>query len=256
MKSPFSWPKGYRCAVSLTFDDGLTSQLRIAVPLLNQFDLRGTFYLNPRGEWRRSLAPWREVFESGHEIGNHSLSHLCSCNYSGKPDSRGLENVSLKDIEEDLVEAQRRLSEVFPEQKSWTFAYPCYQEFVGYGEKRKSYVPIVARYFIAARGIGVSKRLANSPLACDLHYLWSWPVERLSGAEMIGYVMRTYAQGRWGILTFHGINEGHLSVSDVDFRELLDFLGSYRDRIWVAPIVEVAEYIREWRSRHGVGFKG
>ncbi|HDM88590.1 MAG TPA: polysaccharide deacetylase, partial [Candidatus Bathyarchaeota archaeon] len=82
MKSSFSWPKSYRCAISLTFDDGLTSQLRIAVPLLNEFGLRGTFYLNPRGEWRRNLAPWREVFESGHEIGNHSLSHLCSCNYS------------------------------------------------------------------------------------------------------------------------------------------------------------------------------
>jgi len=42
----------------------------------------------------------------------------------------------------------------------------------------------------------------------------------------------------------------------VDFRELLDFLGSYRDRIWVAPVIEVAEYIREWRLSHGVGFKG
>jgi len=76
----------------------------------------------------------------------------------------------------------------------------------------------------------------------------------MSGAEMIGYIMRAYAQGRWGILTFHGINEGHLSVSDVDFGELLDFLGSYKDRIWVAPVAEVAEYIREWRSRHGIGF--
>ena len=32
-------------AVSLTFDDGMRSHLDVAVPLLNDHDLRGTFYL-------------------------------------------------------------------------------------------------------------------------------------------------------------------------------------------------------------------
>lgn len=248
------WPNGCLCAISLTFDDGLSSQLRYAVPLLNKYGLHGTFYVCPGGnEWKDRITPWRDVTQLGHEIGNHSVSHLCSCNFSGDPTCHGLENVSLEEIESDILEAKQRLEPLFSEQKNWTFAYPCYQEFVGRGETRQSYVPIIARHFTAARGIGEVVS-ANSPLACDLHYLWSWPVERLSGAAMIGLVERAAAQGRWGILTIHGINEGHLTVSDVDLDELLAFLDRSRERIWTAPVVSVAEHILEWRasSKHGI----
>jgi len=243
----FQWPDSHQGAISLTFDDGLTSQLRVAVPLLNEYGLHGTFYVPPGGDdWKDRLAPWHEAAKSGHEIGNHSLSHICSCNFSGDPVSRGLENVSLEEIESDILQAQRRLQILIPEQKNWTFCYPCYQDFVGRGEKRQSYVPVIARHFMAARGIGETI-MANSPLACDLHYLWSWPVERMSGAGMIGLVERAIAQGRWGILTFHAINEGsHLPMSDFDLKELLNHLKCNRDRIWTVPVVKAAEYILKW----------
>ncbi len=242
------WQDGCRCAISLTFDDGLTSQLEIAMPLLNKYGLCGTFYLNPKGDaWKSRYAPWIEPAQSGHEIGNHSLSHLCSCNFSHTPDCRGLENVTLEEIETDILEAQRRLEALVPRQKAWTFAYPCYQDFVGRGETRQSYVPLVARHFTAARGVG-ELLTANSVLACDLHYLWSWPVQRMSGAEMVGLVEKAVTQGRWGILTFHGINEGHLPISSFDLEELLAFLYHNRDRIWTAPIVEVAKRVIKWRN--------
>ena len=38
---------GYDCAVSLTFDDGFESVLDTIVPLLDKYDCRGTFYINP-----------------------------------------------------------------------------------------------------------------------------------------------------------------------------------------------------------------
>ncbi|MGC8782600.1 MAG: polysaccharide deacetylase family protein [Anaerolineae bacterium] len=40
------WPIGHRGAVSLTFDDGRPSQLGRAVPILAEYGLTGTFYLN------------------------------------------------------------------------------------------------------------------------------------------------------------------------------------------------------------------
>jgi len=241
------WPKGCQGALSLTFDDGLSSQLAIAVPMLNKYGLRGTFYLNPRGvDWRDRLDPWREIAAMGHEIGNHTLSHPCSCNFSGDPNCRGLENMSLDEIEADILEAQRRIEEVITNQKKWTFCYPCWQDFVGKGETRRSYVPVVARHFIAARGSG---EVANSPSACDLHYLWSWPVQRMSGAELIGLAERAATQNRWGLMTFHGIHQGHLPVADVDFLELLAYLDGHRDRIWTAPVVEVAQHIVKWRAQ-------
>ncbi len=243
----FPWPKDYEGAISLTFDDGMPSQLTIAAPLLNDYKLCGTFYLIPRGnDWIDRLAPWQKVAKYGHEIGNHSLSHMCSSNF-GELFFPGLENASLKDIESDIVESQQRLQKAFPSQKKWTFAYPCYQSFVGRGKGRQSYVPIVANYFVAARGLGEGVA-ANLPSVCDLHFLWSWPAQRMSGAEMIGLVEQAVSQGRWGIFTFHGINEGHLPTSEFDLKEILSFLDRNRDRIWTAPVIQIAQYISKRRT--------
>jgi hypothetical protein len=224
------WPEGCRGAVSLTFDDGLSSQLDVAVPTLNRFGLRGTFYISPKGDnWREALAPWLEVYKADHEIGNHSLSHICSRAFRPEPDARGLENLTLDDIEADVCEAERRLSELFPAAHR-SFAYPCFQAFVGEGERRQSYVPVIANY----------------PATCDLHYLWSWMVRGNTGAELVGLAEQCAARGQWGILTFHGVHEGHLPVADVEFRELCQHLARAK-HIWVAPVAEVAQAIRTWR---------
>lgn len=250
MNLPSPWPEGCQGAISLTFDDGIPSQLRVALPMLEDAGLRATYYLCPGGDsWPERLAPWRELAQRGHEIGNHSLSHTCSRNFSDDPSYGGLEAMTLETIEADVLEAERRLREVIPECAQRSYCYPCYQAFVGHGAARRSYVPVIARHFVAARGLGES---ANSPANCDLHYLWSWDVNRLNGAALVGLAERACA-GRWVILTFHGIHQGHLSVADVDFRELIAFLSRNRERLWVAPMVDVAKRVAEWRAQSEIG---
>lgn len=243
----FPWPSKYKCAVTLTFDDGLPSQLKVAVPLLDRYGFKATFYLCPQGpDWAEKLKPWPLVAREGHEIGNHSLSHPCSCNF---PFSAGrcLEEMTIEEIETDILEAQRRLETLTPGRVK-TFAYPCYQSYVGRGAERKSYVPVVARHFLAARGWG-EKPWPNMPLACDLHYLWSWPAERMSAAEMIGLVEITARRRGWAIFTFHGVDEGHLPVSEPDLRALLEHLAA-NSEVWVAPLAQAAEYVAEKRNYH------
>ena len=70
-------------------------------------------------------------------------------------------------------------------------------------------------------------------------------------AELVGLAERAAAAGRWTILTFHGINEGHLAVADVDLRELVDHLRRHRERIWTAPVATVAQQIIDWRREIG-----
>lgn len=241
------WPDGYSGALSLTFDDGQSSQLKIAIPMLNDFGLKGTFFLCPKGDnWIDDLSPWREVFRAGHEIGNHTISHICSCALS--PDRTGpcLEDMTIAGIESDILEASRRIRAAIPEQETFTFCYPCYNNHVGCGLTRQSYVPIIAKHFPAGRGIGEFP-FGNYPATCDLHYLWSWPVEGRQGIELVGLAERTAAYSQWGIMTFHGIDEGRLSVSQLAFRELCEFLARNRSRIWVAPMVTVALRITQWR---------
>ncbi len=238
------WPDGRRGALSLTFDDGIPSQLETAIPMMNRLGLRGTFYVNPKGEnWRQVLAPWRAAYDAGHEIGNHSLSHTCSRAFRDEPDARGLENLTLDDIEADVTEAETRLGELFPAPHR-SFAYPCFQCHVGEGLTRQCYVPVIARHLIAGRGVG---ERANPPATCDLHYLWSWMVRGNTGAQLVGLAEQCAAQGRWGILTFHGIHQGHLPVADVELRELCEHLAR-ASHLWVAPVAEVAETIVRWRS--------
>jgi peptidoglycan/xylan/chitin deacetylase (PgdA/CDA1 family) len=236
--------------VSLTFDDGMRSQREVAIPVLNEYGVQGTFYLNPPRDgdeqsWRDRLAPWREAARQGHEAGNHSLTHPCAGNFDFMTGRRGLEEMTLADIEADVLEAERRLRIGVPEQTVRSFCYPCYQDYVGVGLGRQSYVPVIARHFVAARSKG---ERANDPARCDLHSLWSFPVERMSGAELVGLAERAAGEGRWSILTMHGIGEGHLPVAEVDLRELCGFLARHRDRIWTAPVATVAQRIVAWRG--------
>jgi peptidoglycan-N-acetylglucosamine deacetylase len=248
----FAWPNGADAAISLTFDDGMRSQLDVAVPLMDSHQVHGTFYLNPKEEYRTQLAPWQQVAAAGHEIGNHTVSHPCSQNFAFITDAgrRGLEQMDLVDIELEIREAGERIREVIPKQLLTSFAYPCYQPFVGRGSARTSYVPVVLRHCVAGRGRGEQP---NDPRYCDLGYLWSWPCERMSGAHMIGMVEQTAAMSRWGILTFHGIHEGHLSVGNREFEELCSYLAKQRKRIWTAPLATVAQYVAEWQSTHAAG---
>jgi len=246
--APF--PDGCSGAVSLTFDDGMASQLDVAIPMLNRHGLRGTFYVNPRGssptadDWREPLARWREPSAQGHEVGNHSLTHPCSRAFCDVAGARGLEDMTIADIEADLDEAERRLCEVLgPGPRS--FAYPCYNDFVGEGPTRQSYVPVVAKRFIAGR---VRGEFGNAPATCSLSHLWSLASERMNADEMVGLASNAALQKRWVIFTFHGIDCGHLPISGFDLERLCTWLAQPGNGVWTAPVAEVAASILRWRG--------
>jgi peptidoglycan-N-acetylglucosamine deacetylase len=240
----FEWPQGAEAAVSLTFDDGMRSQREVGLPLLNRSGVRATFYVNPRDDYASMLDGWRVAVEAGHEIGNHTVTHPCSKNFAfiSEFGRRALEEMTFDDMVWEIAEANRRLTEAFPQQGPRSFAYPCYQPFVGRGANRQSYVPLVLERCVAGRGRGES---SNDPRFCDLGYLWSWSCERMAGQTLIGIVEQAAAQGRWAILTFHGIQEGHLSVAEGDLAELCAHLDRIKSRVWTAPLVEVAQWVGE-----------
>lgn len=205
------WPNGAQAAVSLSFDDGMESQLRLALPELDARRLRATFYLNPRGSeddsriavpWRDALERWRGAHLAGHELGNHTIRHPCSLNIDVSSWAPNSLDWTLEQMRADITEAQRRLNAAFPQQAATSFAYPCYETTVGRGAGRVSYVPVVAGMCVAGRARSeVRGELANDPHYLDVFHLSSWPVERQSGAFMIGLVEQAAALGRWAILT-------------------------------------------------------
>jgi len=245
---PNPWPGAATCAVSLTFDDGTPNQLAEGVPRLDDRGLTGTWYLPIRGEgWQERLAPWQAVMDAGHELGNHSTHHRCSENFQDKRQPYGLESMSLDELADDILGAEAKLIELFGEVPRRSFAYPCYMTHVGRGVHRQTYVPLIAEHFIAGRGggeIGFHNHPYNSDLAC----VAGLTCQGMNGPEMVGLVERAARQGRWAILVFHGIDQGGLGTAAAQFSELLDHLAANRERIWTAPVAEVAARLVEMRA--------
>lgn len=245
-ETPF-WQPGVAGALSLTFDDNAPSQLANALPCLNDHGLCGTFYVNPgrRPDWLRQIPQWQAAARLGHELGNHTSRHPCSCNFGFDP-SYCLEKLSLGDIADTIDEAEVDLDQLFPEQKGRrSFCYPCYQSYVGAGVDRQSYVPVVARRFRAARGGG---ERPNNPRLIDLSYTWAFAVEGHSAEQMIAYVEKAVSQGLWAIICMHGVGGDHLAIGAEAFAGLVRHLEQQRQRIWTAPLIEVADFILKRRA--------
>jgi peptidoglycan/xylan/chitin deacetylase (PgdA/CDA1 family) len=231
-----------RGAVSLTFDDGTNSQMDVAIPLMDRCGVRGTFFVSLRDYWYSRQKEWQAAAGRGHEIGNHSMVHFAPNNFVLHG---GLEDMTLQQVEQDILEAQKSLEQIFPHQKRWTYAYPCYQTHVGKGLARQSYEPVVAKYFIAGRGRG-EYGFGNNPLAVDLACAWGHDCTLASGFEMIGMAEEIAVnRGHWLILVFHDIDGSRLTTASHDFNMLLEHLQRRSDVLWTAPMGEVAARIVE-----------
>lgn len=247
----FQWPAGQQGALSLRFDDGLDSHVRRAAPLLERHGLRGTFYVCPAGpddQWQARAAEWKPVLQAGHEIGNHTMSHPIPAALTNRPGPNCYESLTLEQYAADVLAAHQRLEKVFG-RREWTFGYPCYQTWVGRGRECRSVVPFIAEHFVAAAAGGEISKPFNDPRYCDLHLLLSLRADSLPIAQLIGRIEKAIATGRWAILTFHGVEEGHLPVTARMLDELAAHLSENRDRIWTAPVIEVADYIRRSPGR-------
>jgi len=236
------WPDRIEGAVSLTFDDGIVTQLDNAVPCLNDRGLKGTFYLNPsRGpRWDDLLARWKDVSRQGHEIGNHTSSHPCSCNF-GFSAENCLEKLTLDDIAETIDSATEAMNTEFPEQNGHrSFCYPCDQSHVGSGVNRQSYVPLVAERFVCGRGGG---ERANNPELIDLSYSWAWAVNGHSGQDMIDYVETAVSQGLWAIICMHGVGGEHIAIETEALAEVCAHLDRNRERIRTDTVINLADSV-------------
>ena len=245
------WTEGIEGAVSLTFDDGIVTQLDNAIPCLNENTLKGTFYLNPnRGErWGNLLEQWKEASRQGHEIGNHTCSHPCSCNFEFSRENC-LEKLTLDDIAETIDTATEVMNAEFPEQNGHrSFCYPCYQSDVGSGVSRQSYVPLVAERFLCGRGGG---ERANNPELVDLAYTWAWAVNGHSGQDMIDYIEKAVSQGHWAIICVHGVGGEHIAINTEALTETCAYLNRHRDRILTDTVVSLADTILARRSELGI----
>jgi peptidoglycan/xylan/chitin deacetylase (PgdA/CDA1 family) len=235
----FSWPDGARAAVSLSFDDARPSQLDVGLPVLDRHGVKATFFLVPSpAEERRE--GWKAAAASGHEIGNHSLDHPCTGNFAWSRE-KALEDFTLERMRRQLVGANERLRAMLGVTPD-TFAYPCGETFVGRGKRTRSYVPLVAKMFVAGRGwLGEAP---NDPTRVDLAQVLGREMDGKDFEQVRGLLEEARDAGAWLVLAGHDVGASGPQTTRVAMLEnLLPHLRDPANGYWVAPVGAVARYI-------------
>jgi peptidoglycan/xylan/chitin deacetylase (PgdA/CDA1 family) len=241
----FSWPEGYRMALSLTFDDGRNSQVDIGTPLFDKYDVKATFLVVP-GSVEQRLSGWKKAVDSGHEIGNHSTFHPCSGNFLWSR-KNALEDYSLEKMHQELLFTNQKIYQllgVTPE----VFAYPCGQKFVGRGVNTKSYVPVIAQLFILGRGW--LDEGPNDPAFCDMAQLTGMEMDGKDFEEILSLINQVKESGQWLVLAGHEIGaEGRQTTRTAMLEKLIQYALNPENGIWLAPAGTIAKYINEVNAR-------
>jgi peptidoglycan/xylan/chitin deacetylase (PgdA/CDA1 family) len=220
-----SWPKGATAAVSLTYDDGLLSQLKYAVPVLDAAGIKATFFLS--GSHIAEFAP---LAKSGHELASHTLTHPCN---------PGLAALSLSDMTSEL-DAGNVAVQALGVTGKLTFAYPCGQTAL---KGMESYVPLVKERFRAARGVA---GVVADPALSDLFNVPAWfPPSSSDGNDIIAFIERAQQTHGWAVIGVHGVSEvgEYLQLPQPAHDRVIAYLAEHKSAIWTAPFGAVADVV-------------
>ena len=215
------WPDGRECAVSLTYDGVLGEHLSTVVPLLNDLNLKGTFFASPTRILDDPLG-WRKVAET-HELGNHSLY--------GVADGGTLLNWDIAMVEADIKVTNSLMAEIIG-QVCKSFALPGWSTACAQGD----YLPTVQRLLPYVRS---ERREMNDWKSSDLGYLGSYPLEQIDCTKL---VQQARKKKSWVVFRV-----GSLEDAVKHERTLKGFAAAKHD-IWIAPFGEVASRVSSLRA--------
>lgn len=246
--SGFEWPDGKKVALSLTFDDARLSQIDNGIPIFDKYGVKATFYVSPDAVPER-LVGWKQAIESGHEIGNHSMTHPCTGNFPWAKE-KVLEKMTLRDISLEMNEANQFVNETLGITPV-SFAYPCGQKFVGRGYSLRSYIPVVDDIFISGRGW--MDEGPNDPGFCDLAQLTGMEMDNKSFEEVEVLLNNAKNQGAWLVLAGHEIGEpGNQTTWSSMLEELCAYASDPDNGIWIAPVGTIADYVKTHPVRKSI----
>ena len=238
----FSWPNGSRAAVSLAYDDALDSQLDHAIPALNKYGLKASFYLTLASPTvTKRLLDWRQVAKDGHELGNHSLFHQCSSmgiDRSWVTAENDLDKISVAQLVAQIRLGNSMLFAI-DGKKERSFTVPCGDEFAS----SVSYLSKIKGDFVAIKfgSGGVVKNMAViDPYAVSV----AVPTD-VTGAQLIEIVESAAALGSIANITFHGVGGDYLAVSTSAHATLLAYLAAHRDVYWTDTFLNIMNYVKE-----------
>ena len=249
---PFRWPNGQQGAVTLSYDDALTSHFQSVAPQLTKAGLCGTFYIQIDSPgFRQHTDQWRKVAQAGHELGNHTLFHPCrkdrpgqhtwlsdDYNLSAYTPNRWLGEMRIANLVLQLVDGKTER----------TFGNTCCDNTIGPLDNKTSLEELIPQLFVGARGEFISKSI--DPAHANLNALGHYSGDGKTFTQLRDEIEAAVREGKWIFYMFHGVGKGthSLYVEAEEHRKLVEYLSTNKDRIWTAPAVDVAKYLRDARK--------
>ncbi|MGD8765988.1 MAG: hypothetical protein PVG87_27015 [Desulfobacteraceae bacterium] len=210
------WKDDKEGAFTMNFDDSMISQADVAMPSIVERGLVGTWYVNPgMSRYKSRKNVWEEIApQTGQDLAVHSMTHESVSNYADADWQLG-ENAriiwSLRP-----PDASKLLSFCWPGATTWTIS-----------EKQKK--ELMRKYHLIPRHSLIS---ARTDLGVDSKVL-------------IKKVKEAILEKRWLSIHFHGIGDEYLSIEKDDFIQLLDYLFTVKDKLWISGFINVHKYVEE-----------
>lgn len=230
------------CAVILTYDDALNVHLDNVIPTLDALSLKGTFYLIGGAAVVSNRIPeWRLAALHGHELGNHSLLHPCDGSLPGRSwvtSETDLNNYTLQRAVNE-IRITNTLLKAIDGKTERTFAFPCGDILV----ENVSFYDDLKIDFVGARG---TEPVLQGVDEINLDSINAFVIDGHTGDYMIDLVKKAIESNTLLVFLFHGVGGEHpINVSLEAHNELLQFLKQQEQYIWNAPLVDVANYVKE-----------
>lgn len=202
------YPHDKTAALSLTWDDGCASVFTDIIPLLDRYNLPGTFFIitakaRDNGEWPQ----WKALHDQGHEIASHSLSHL------------SLGTILDTTVLKTEIDSSYSMIEHYIGKAPFSFGHP-YHSTSSLADK------------LIFRKYGATK--ISPPGFCNM--------VSLEEIDMFKHQMDQALQTHdWIVTTAHGINDCPQPLTGEFFVELFDYV-TPNDDIYIDTFEHLAKY--------------
>jgi peptidoglycan/xylan/chitin deacetylase (PgdA/CDA1 family) len=237
--------RGKKCAVVITYDDAINEHLDNAVPVLDSLGLKATFYITAFStSMQTRLNDWKNIATKGYELGNHTLYHPCIGGTGREWVSKqnDLRNYSVKRMENEVGMTNLFLQSLDGKTKR-TFAFTCGDMKI----EDSLFMNGMKNDFVAARAVRNEMHKINE---IDLYNTDCYVVNNHSFEQMKEWVDKAIQSNSLLVILFHGVGGGNsLNVSVDDHRKILTYIKQQEKDVMVAPMLEVAEHIKDWQTR-------
>jgi peptidoglycan/xylan/chitin deacetylase (PgdA/CDA1 family) len=212
-------------AISYTFDDNLRDQYTLAVPMLNEFGFKGTFFVipgataetpdegklkadRPRAWGGISWPELKEMSDEGHEIASHTWSHP------------NLQKLPVEEVDAQFGKASGAITSRIGK-PPLTVAFP-------FNASTPELKAAALKYHVAYRSYQTSVGGKSSVTSIN-----AW-------ADVL------VEEKKWGVMMIHGIEKGYAALSDPEIlRHHFAYVKSHERDVWVDTFANVARYEKE-----------